>query len=50
VVISQRAATESDLRAGLESAYRELAGHARSREERIALVDLANEVRGWTLR
>jgi serine/threonine-protein kinase PknG len=50
VVISQRPATESDLREGLESAYRELAGHAHSREERIALVDLANEVRGWTLR
>ncbi|TWD79345.1 serine/threonine-protein kinase PknG [Kribbella amoyensis] len=48
--ISGRAATEPDLRDGLEAAYRELAGHARSREERIALVDLANEVRGWTLR
>ncbi|ADB34978.1 serine/threonine protein kinase [Kribbella flavida DSM 17836] len=48
--ISGRAATEPELRDGLEAAYRELAGHARSREERIALVDLANEVRGWTLR
>jgi serine/threonine-protein kinase PknG len=48
--ISGRAATEPELREGLESAYRELAGHAHSREERVALVDLANEVRGWTLR
>ncbi|HET6295272.1 MAG TPA: tetratricopeptide repeat protein [Kribbella sp.] len=48
--ISGRAATEPELREGLEAAYRELAGHAHSREERVALVDLANEVRGWTLR
>jgi serine/threonine-protein kinase PknG len=48
--ISGRPATEPELRDGLEAAYRELAGHARGREERIALVDLANEVRGWTLR
>ena len=30
--------------------YRQLADHAQSRPERIALVDQANEVRGWTLR
>jgi serine/threonine-protein kinase PknG len=50
VHIAGRAATEPELRDGLEAAYRELAGQAPSREERIALVDQANEVRGWTLR
>ncbi|MFC5266528.1 tetratricopeptide repeat protein [Kribbella qitaiheensis] len=48
--IAGREATEPDLRNGLEEAYRELAGQAHSRQERIALVDLANDVRGWTLR
>lgn len=48
--IAGREAVEPELRDGLEAAYRELAGHARSRQERIALVDLANDVRGWTLR
>ncbi|WP_328329114.1 serine/threonine-protein kinase PknG [Kribbella sp. NBC_00382] len=48
--IAGREAVEPDLRDGLEAAYRELAGHAHSRQERIALVDLANDVRGWTLR
>ncbi|TCN38821.1 serine/threonine-protein kinase PknG [Kribbella orskensis] len=48
--VAGREATEPDLRNGLEEAYRELAGQAHSRQERIALVDLANDVRGWTLR
>ncbi|WP_433009663.1 tetratricopeptide repeat protein [Kribbella sp. CA-294648] len=48
--IAGREAVEPELRDGLEAAYRELAGHARNRQERIALVDLANDVRGWTLR
>jgi serine/threonine-protein kinase PknG len=48
--IAGREATEPELRNGLEEAYRELAGQAHSRQERIALVDLANDVRGWTLR
>ncbi|MDX6281165.1 MAG: serine/threonine-protein kinase PknG [Kribbellaceae bacterium] len=48
--IAGREAVEPDLRDGLEAAYRELAGHAHSRQERVALVDLANDVRGWTLR
>jgi serine/threonine-protein kinase PknG len=50
VVIGGRPATEPALRDGLEAAYRQLAGQARTREDRIRLVDLANEVRGWTLR
>ncbi|MFC6159190.1 serine/threonine-protein kinase [Kribbella jiaozuonensis] len=48
--IDGRAATESALRDGLEATYRLLADQAESRPERIALVDQANEVRGWTLR
>jgi serine/threonine-protein kinase PknG len=48
--IDGREATESDLRSGLEATYRQLADQAQSRPERIALVDQANEVRGWTLR
>ncbi|TDD59784.1 serine/threonine protein kinase [Kribbella antibiotica] len=48
--IDGREATEPALRDGLEATYRQLATQAESRPERIALVDLANEVRGWTLR
>ncbi|MEI8408284.1 MULTISPECIES: serine/threonine-protein kinase [unclassified Kribbella] len=48
--IDGQEATEPALRDGLEATYRQLANHAKSRPERIALVDLANEVRGWTLR
>ncbi|TCO48690.1 serine/threonine-protein kinase PknG [Kribbella antiqua] len=48
--IDGREATEPALRDGLEATYRQLAGQAQSRPERIALVDLANEVRGWTVR
>ncbi|HSF37570.1 MAG TPA: tetratricopeptide repeat protein [Nocardioides sp.] len=43
-------ASEPALRDGLEAALRELAGHADSREEKVALVDRANGVRRWTLR
>jgi serine/threonine-protein kinase PknG len=49
VLIAGRTATEPALRDGLEAAYRELA-KGMSREARIQLIDLANEVRGWTLR
>jgi len=48
--IDGREATEPALRDGLEATYRQLADQAQSRPERIALVDQANEVRGWTLR
>jgi serine/threonine-protein kinase PknG len=50
VLIAGRQATEPALRDGLEAAYRELAGQAPTREDRIRLVDQANDVRGWTLR
>lgn len=43
-------AQEPALRDGLESAYRELAGLATDRRERVRLVDAANGVRRWTLR
>lgn len=43
-------ASEPALRDGLEAALRELAGHADSRDEKVALVDRANDVRRWTLR
>jgi serine/threonine-protein kinase PknG len=48
--IGVKAATEPELRDGLESAYRELAGYAATREEKIRLVDQANDVRRWTIR
>ena len=50
VVIAGRPAAEPALRDGLEAAYRDLAGYASSREERVHLVDQANAVRRWTLR
>ena len=50
VNIDGRPASEPGLRDGLEAAYRDLALHAGSREEKIALVDQANAVRRWTLR
>jgi serine/threonine-protein kinase PknG len=50
VLIAGRPAAEPSLRDGLEAAYRDLAGHASSREERVHLVDQANAVRRWTLR
>ena len=50
VVIGGRPAAEPALRDGLEAAYRDLAGHAPTREERVHLVDRANAVRRWTWR
>jgi serine/threonine-protein kinase PknG len=50
VSIGGRPASEPFLRDGLESAYRDLAAFASTREERVALVDRANAVRRWTLR
>jgi len=43
-------AAEPELRDGLEAAYRQLAVLARTRPERVQLVDQANKVRRWTLR
>ncbi len=50
VTIGGHPAAEPSLRDGLEAAYRDLAGLAPTREERIGLVDQANAVRRWTLR
>jgi serine/threonine-protein kinase PknG len=50
VWIAGRPAAEPELRDGLEAAYRDLAGYATSRDERVHLVDRANTVRRWTLR
>ena len=50
VLIGGRPAAEPALRDGLEAAYRDLAGYAPTREERVHLVDQANAVRRWTLR
>jgi serine/threonine-protein kinase PknG len=50
VTIGGQPASEPFLRDGLESAYRDLAGYAPTREERVGLVDQANAVRRWTLR
>jgi len=49
ILIAGVPAAEPSLRAGLESVYRELAGYAAVREERVRLVDQANTVRGWTM-
>jgi len=43
-------ADEGPLRDGLEEAYRRLATFSTDREERVRLVDAANQVRRWTLR
>jgi len=50
VLIAGHPAAEPALRDGLEAAYRDLAGYASTREERVHLVDQANAVRRWTLR
>jgi serine/threonine-protein kinase PknG len=50
VSLAGHPASEPALRDGLESAYRDLATHAESRQERVRLVDEANAVRRWTLR
>jgi serine/threonine-protein kinase PknG len=49
ILIAGVPAAEPSLRQGLESAYRELAGYADTREDRIHLVDQANSVRNWTM-
>jgi serine/threonine-protein kinase PknG len=48
--IGARAATERELRDGLELSYRELAVYAPTHAEKVRLVDEANRVRRWTLR
>ena len=50
ILIGGHAASEHALRDGLEGTYRRLAESASTRAERVALVDLANQVRRWTLR
>jgi serine/threonine-protein kinase PknG len=49
ILIDGVPAAEPSLRQGLESGYRELAGYADTREDRIHLVDQANSVRNWTM-
>jgi len=46
-VLGHRLRTD-DLRHGMEGAYRSLARHASSRRERVALIDVANQVRPRT--
>jgi serine/threonine-protein kinase PknG len=41
-------AAEPSLRRGLETVYRELAGYAETRQDKVRLVDQANSVRNWT--
>jgi serine/threonine-protein kinase PknG len=48
ITIAGVPAAEPSLRQGLESGYRELAGYAEAREEKVRLVDQANAVRNWT--
>ena len=50
ILIAGMPAAEPSLRQGLESGYRELAGYAEVREDKVALVDQANTVRNWTMR
>jgi serine/threonine-protein kinase PknG len=47
--VGSHPATEGGLREGLEKAYRALARDAPLREDRVELVNKANEVRSWTL-
>jgi serine/threonine-protein kinase PknG len=49
VVVLGRRLAERELREGLEESYRELAKHASSTRERVALIDSANQVRPRTL-
>ena len=49
ILIAGLPAAEPSLRSGLEAAYRELASHARTREDRVQLVDRANSVRAWSM-
>jgi serine/threonine-protein kinase PknG len=50
ILIAGVPAAEPSLRLGLESGYRELAGYAEVREDKVRLVDQANTVRNWTMR
>src|SRR4051794_11089934 len=50
VLVAGCALSDRDVRSGLESAYRDLARHADDVDERIRLVDYANEVRPRTWR
>jgi serine/threonine-protein kinase PknG len=49
ILIAGVPAAEPSLRQGLESGYRELAGYAEVREDRVRLVDQANTIRNWTM-
>ena len=49
ILIGGLPAAEPSLRSGLEAAYRELASHAKTREDRVQLVDRANSVRAWSM-
>jgi serine/threonine-protein kinase PknG len=49
ILIAGLPAAEPSLRQGLEAAYRELAGYAKVREDKVRLVDQANSVREWTV-
>jgi len=49
ILIAGLPASEPSLRQGLEAAYRELAGYAKAREDKVRLVDHANSVRSWTM-
>jgi len=49
ILVAGVPAAEPSLRKGLEAAYRELAGYAKVREDRVRLVDQANSVREWTM-
>ena len=49
ILIAGVPAAEPSLRHGLESVYRELAGYAEAREDRVRLVDQANSIRAWTM-
>jgi serine/threonine-protein kinase PknG len=49
ILIAGLPAEELPLRQGLEAAFRQLAGFAGSREDRVHLVDQANSVRAWSM-
>ncbi|GAB3621974.1 serine/threonine-protein kinase [Mariniluteicoccus endophyticus] len=49
LAIGDQVATVASLREGLEQAYRSLARHSSSAEERVELIDRANSMRKWSL-
>jgi serine/threonine-protein kinase PknG len=49
ILIAGVPAAEPSLRQGLEAGYRELAGYADARQDKVHLVDQANLVRNWTM-